>query len=153
VDNDDTTTINTKGLDQIIKALKHIPQIRVGILGAGARSGSELDNATLGAFHEFGTTTMPRRSFLKEPITDNLDKRLQESGALDKNTFKEVIKTGKLLDFAMKVAAIAEGIVVEAFHTNGFGKWKSWSGSYRSKTGNILVDTTQLKNSITSEVK
>ena len=152
--------LNTKGLEKIIKALKqNRAEIHVGVLKGGARaqkgkSKSTIDNAELGAIHEFGTSTIPARSFLRIPLAENLDKRLKSSGALDKETLKEVIQQGNVTPFLKKIAIVAEEIVSDAFATAGFGKWPAWKKSgYTNNAGMLLVDTGQLRNSITSEVK
>lgn len=152
---DDETTINTRGLDQILKALKMKPPVaRVGILGSSPREGGKSTNAEIGAAHEFGTTKIPQRSFLRIPIADHLDKEMQNSGYLDKETLKEVIKTASVIPWLKGIAKIAEKIVQGAFDTGGYGKWEKWKNSgYQNNTGMLLVDTQQLRESITSEVK
>jgi hypothetical protein len=152
----DTVTMNVKGLDQILKALRaRAPQARVGILGStNPRTGKQNSNATIGAAHEFGTTQIPQRSFLRVPISENLEKRLESSGALDKETIKEVIKSGTVIPWMQKITVLAEQIVLDAFSSGGFGKWPAWKNpKYKNNTGQLLLDTTQLRNSITSEVK
>lgn len=145
------TTLNTKGLENVLKMFKSKAIVKVGIIGKDNRSDG-LTNSAIGAMHEFGTTKMPKRSFLKEPIADNLDKQLKETGLLNKNTMKTVIKNSSPVDVLKKVGIIAEGIVAEAFATNGYGKWAPWKEGYSNNTGNILVDTQQLRNSISSVV-
>lgn len=159
----DAFTINVKGLDQLLKALKAEPPIaRIGILGTSghreAKPGEKLapTNAEIGAAHEFGSPArgLPQRSFLRMPITDRLEKEMEASGALDKDTLASVIEKGSVLPWIKKVAVTAEGIVADAFASGGFGKWPAWkSSNYSNKAGQLLVDTQQLRNSITSEVK
>lgn len=155
---EDETTLVTKGLDALITALKvEPPRARVGILGdktlrKNATKGAAANNATIGAAHEFGTSKLPQRSFLRVPITDNLAKKMESSGALDKDVLAEVIREKSLLSWMKKVAVLAEGIVLEAFDTGGFGKWKP-SDMTKKKLQQTLVETQQLRNSITSEVK
>lgn len=155
----DTVELKTPGLDKLLKALKtKPPQTRVGILGdktvRGKDSGPNAGrtNAEVGAAHEFGTTTLPQRSFLRIPISENLQKEMEKSGALDKDALNEVIKSGTLVPWMKKVAVIAEGIVADAFDTGGFGKWQP-SDMTRKKNHQTLIETQQLRNSITSEVK
>lgn len=154
----ETVELKMDGLEKLIKALKKKPPLaRVGILGGKATRGaglskSAVNNAEVGAFHEFGTSKLPQRSFLRIPISDNLDKRLQSSGALDKNVLQEVIASGTVIPWLKKVAVIAEGIVADAFDSGGFGKWQP-SDMSRKDNHQTLVETTQLRNSITSEVK
>lgn len=169
--------LNTKTLDQLIKALKaSMPKARVGILGAKtARDGQQHKgpaksvnadrkalegrwnfntNAAVGAAHEFGSKTLPQRSFLRVPISEHLEKKMESSGAFDKNALKLVVKQGSLTPWLKKIAVLAEGIVAEAFETGGFGKWPQWKDpNYKNDGGRILVDTRQLAESITSEVR
>lgn len=148
-------TIDTKGLDQILKALKAKPPVaRVGILGGANSRKDGQSNATIGAAHEYGTTKIPQRSFLRIPISENLEKRMQSSNLLNQEVLKAVIKEGSVLPWITKVAIIAENIVLDAFSSSGFGKWAPWKNpSYTNNTGMLLVDTQQLRNSITYEVK
>lgn len=150
------TTLDTSGLDHLIKAFSgKLPQAKVGILGGkNIRSNGEArSNATLGAKHEFGLDNMPVRSFLRVPIAEHMQKALEKSGAFNKDTLKKVVATGSIESWVKLSALIAEGIVAEGFNTGGYGKWPAWRNGYTSRTGDILVDTQQLRNSITSEVK
>jgi phage gpG-like protein len=161
--NDDTCTLNVKGLDQLLKALKAAPPVcRVGVLGEGnSRQPKEGEkhiptNSEVGAVHEFGSPArgIPVRSFLRIPISGNLTKYLSDNGTLNKQTMKAVIKSGSVLPWMERVAATALTIVKDAFATQGFGKWPAWKDSNYSNNANmVLVDTTQLRDSITSEVK
>lgn len=154
---EDDTTLEVKGLDQLLKSLKaKPPTCRVGVLGdKDARTDAKSpSNATIGAAHEYGTVDMPQRSFLRVPLTDHLTKSIEQSGALDKDVLKEVIKQGTVIPWMLKIAKLAELIVAEAFDSDGFGKWAKWKNkNYTNQTSQILVDTQQLRNSITSEVK
>lgn len=153
---EDDTTLNVEGLDHLLKALKAKPPIvRVGILGdKNARSGKSHSNATVGAAHEFGTTKIPQRSFLRIPLTEKLQSYMESSGALDKATMAEVIRQGSVVPWLRKIAILSEKIVADAFATGGFGKWQSWKNpNYQNNTGQLLIDSQQLRNSITSEVK
>lgn len=156
---DEAFTLNTKNLDAVLKALKeNMSRARVGILGdkTNRTSGGKQapTNATIGAYHEFGTDKMPQRSFLRVPIAENLQKNLESSGAFGKDEMMQVAKSGTMLPWLLKISAIAEKIVGDAFDTGGFGKWPKWkTKGYENNTGMLLVDTQQLRNSITSEVK
>lgn len=153
---EDTVYLNTKNLDGLIKALKeNMSRARVGILGAKTnRKDPGATNAGIGAIHEFGSSKMPMRSFLRVPIADNLQKRLEDTGALDKDVLNDVVKQGTVVPWLKKIAVLAEGIVAEAFASRGFGKWPAWrTPGYKNRDNRILVDTGQLRDSITSEVK
>jgi hypothetical protein len=144
------------GLKRLFKALKDKPPIaRVGILGNSAARSNEGDgpnNATIGAYHEFGTSSLPVRSFLRVPITENLQKAMDNSGAFTPEAFSQVMKQKSLRPWVEKLAILAEGIVADAFDTGGFGKWPASDMRYK-KVRQTLVETQQLRNSITSEVK
>lgn len=153
----DDTTLNVDGLDKLIRALKkEPPKTRVGVLGSKtvrtSQEGASPSNAEIGAAHEFGTTTLPQRSFLRIPISENLQKYMEKSGAFTKEAIQQVLADGSLVPYMKKVATIAEAIVAEAFNTGGFGKWKP-SKMDSKKVKQTLVETQQLRNSITSEVK
>lgn len=154
-------TIELKGLDQLLKALKaKPPQIKIGVLGNTSRAPKHGDkkipsNATIAAVHEFGAPgrNIPQRSFLRIPITENLNKELAKSGLINEDHLKEVIKQGSILPWAESVAVVALGIVDDAFETQGNGKWPGWSNpNYTNEGGTLLVDTGQLRQSITKEV-
>src|SRR4051812_24455481 len=151
----DTVELNLRGLDKFIKSLKgDLPTVRIGILGNGtARRGDKQSNAEIGYKHEFGASGMPMRSFLRVPLTDHMQEYLDKAGAFDPDAFKNVIKTGSIKIWVQKIAVIAEQIVQDGFASGGFGKWAAWKPGYQNRTGQILVDSQQLRNSITSEVK
>lgn len=152
---DNTVYVNTKGLDQFLKLLKVKPPVaRVGILGDKNLRTSEgvKSNAEIGARHEFGSGKLPIRSFLRAPISDKMQSYLESSNAFDPQALSKVIKTGSLLEWTRKLGILAESIVSDAFATGGFGKWKP-SNMARKKVHQTLVETNQLRESITSEVK
>lgn len=149
------TKLQTKELDRLLRTLK-APNatIRVGILGSkDSRSGKENSNASVGAAHELGTSKMPKRSFLETPLRDNLSRYLKKSGLFTEDLLKKALADGKVLPLLKAVGVAAEAVVQDAFATGGFGKWAPWKGSYTSKTGQILVNSQQLRTSITSDVK
>ncbi len=150
--------LNIDGLDKLLKALKAKPPVaRVGILG-GKNQRTETGhgqagqtNAEIGASHEFGTSKLPQRSFLRIPISDNLQKYMEQSGALDKETLKAVVASGTVVPWVKTVAVLAERIVADAFDSGGFGKWRP-SNMAHKKVQQTLIESQQLRNSITSEV-
>lgn len=130
-----------------------LPIVRVGIIGNKPRKGgTKLTNADIGARHEFGADGMPVRSFLRVPVAEHLQQYLDEAGAFDERALAEAVKTGGLLLFMKKVGVVAEAIIADGFDSGGFGKWKP-SNMAHKKVQMTLVETQQLRNSITSEVK
>ena len=154
---ENTIQIDVAGLDKLIRIFKQrMPTAKVGILGRTANRKGETSgptNADIGAALEFGSSKVPQRSFLRMPLNTYLNEYLEKSKAFDEKTLKEVMKYGNILSWMTKIAVVAEAVVIDAFNSAGFGKWAPWSQNYHNKTGTILVDTTQLRGSITSEVK
>lgn len=152
---DEDVELNTRGLDSLLKAMKgQEVTAKVGILGSdNVRSGKGSNsNAVVGAAHEFGTTTLPQRSFLRVPISENLGSALENANAFDKDTLDRVVKEGSMKGWVEKVAILAVSIVNGAFNSSGYGKWRP-SIMTRKKTKQTLVETGQLRDSITYEVK
>jgi phage gpG-like protein len=155
---DDTIELKTTGLDKLITALKGEPVVvKVGILGqknvrSAKSNGGSTSNAVIGAAHEFGTSNLPQRSFLRQPISEQLPKKLEEAGALDKDVLATILRTGSFKNWIEKIAIMAVSVVQEAFDTQGFGKWKRSNMSVKS-TKQTLVETGQLRDSITYEVR
>lgn len=145
-------TYKDHGLKNLIKALKEdVPMAHVGVLGSKNARRDGNTNAAIGYKHEFGID-VPRRSWLREPITANLEKYLEEAGAFDEDTMKMVLKTGSLKFFITKIGIVAERIVADGFETGGFGKWQPSNMRFK-KNHQTLVETQQLRNAVTSEVK
>ena len=152
---DDSMTIDLRGLENLMKALKaKPPTCRVGILGGGTHSskgGKSVSNAQVGSWHEFGTSKLPVRSFLRLPVSALLEKRLEASGAFDKNVLAQVVASGTVVPWMQKVAAAAEEIVLGAFDSGGYGTWVPSDMSHKDNA-QTLIETGQLRNSISSEV-
>lgn len=149
----DDVEFSDRGLKQLIKALKDQNlTIEIGILGdKNARSDSN-SNAEIGAKHEFGNEGMPQRSFLRMPLIDNMQKYLDNAEMNDPDAIKKMIKQGRFIEWAKKIGILAEAIISDGFNTGGFGKWKPSNMKYK-KNHQTLVETQQLRNSITSRVK
>lgn len=150
----DDVEYNVKGLENFLKALKEKPPVaRIGVLSDGKRKDGA-SNVEIGVKHEFGSDGMPVRSFLRMPISDNMQKYLDESGVINPAVIDKFIQNGSLKEFVSVIGEIGFTIVQDAFQSNGFGKWPAWkTPGYTSRTGLILVDTQQLRDSIQMDVK
>lgn len=172
--------LNMKPLEDLIKALnEQAPSVRVGILGGTTQRSPEgtkfrsqaavktilpmgdvklpklnndKTNAEIGLEHEFGTETLPRRSFLRFPIMMQMQKYLDESNFFGSDSLKIVLNEKSLRSWVAKIGIVAENVVGDAFETGGFGLWKP-SIMTGKKIQQTLVETTQLRDSIHSEVK
>lgn len=148
--------IYTKNLDVLIGVFRNqLTAVRVGILGdktnrPGAKGGPT--NAEIGAKYEFSNGSTAGGSFLRVPISDHLDKELQSAGAMSEEVWKQIIKDKSVAVLMKKIGILCEGIVAGAFDSGGYGKWKP-SDMRHKKNKQTLVETTQLRNSITSDIK
>ena len=153
-------TIDVKGLGMLLKAIKGVavPKARVGILGDKnqRKDGDPLTNSEIGAIHEYGSPAqgISQRSFLRMPLFTRLEKDMGKAGAFKEEELKAVIKKGTVFPWLKKITVMAEGIVRESFDSQGYGTWPDWKNpKYTNNTGKVLLDTQQLRESITSECK
>ncbi len=119
-------------------------RVRVGI--------DDGDEATVGMAHEFGTSTIPQRSFLRMPLTMFLEKRLAARSDFNDDAMKEVIKTQKFGPWLKKIAQTSLEVIDESFSTGGWGSWVPDKPSDHKKTDQILVETGKLRGSIKTEI-
>ena len=153
----DACSVDIRGLDALLKALKvNLPVARVGILGdKNARKEGTSTNAEVGAAHEFGAPArnLPVRSFLRMPIANNLNKKLEASQMFDKEVLADVIKSGTIRPWIEKVAILGQACSLESFDEEGPG-WAKWKNpDYTNNANKILDDTGQLKNSVTWDIE
>lgn len=144
-----------KGLDELLKNVSTKLVAKVGIFGdKNQRDEGELTNADIGAIHEFGSFSkgIPRRSFLKDPITHKRKELLKKAKEIiDANIDKE---NGDEKIFEL-IGIYGESIVQEAFETGGFGMWEAISDKTATKKGSsqILIDSSQLRRAIISKTE
>lgn len=149
-------------------------RVRVGILGshvdrgmdeAGRKKGYEqrfdrdfneepLTNPEIGAIHEFGRVgdnPLPARSFLRMPLQTKL---VGEVDKIGKKVFQHLIIKKDVRTALKALGVVAENVIQAAFATGGFGLWKKLSAYTirKKKSSAILIDTAQLRKSITSAV-
>lgn len=149
----DDNELDMRKLEKLIRALKkgQLRTIKIGIFGSSQRRDGK-SNALIGAIHEFGSSKSPQRSFLRQPIQDHLEKELESNGAFDPATLQQVVGEGSTLPWFKKIALTAEAIVAEAFSSGGYGKWVP-SNMAHKKNHQTLVETQQLRNSVTTVIK
>lgn len=135
-------SLNLKPLQEFYAAsLRDIPNSygKVGIIGKKASEVHEggMTNVSIGVTHEFGSLSknIPRRSFIKDTLLIVKKKALI---ADFENILQQVIKQsfnkGQAISFKQAYARAirlitlkAESYVIEAFETQGFGRWKPLS--------------------------
>lgn len=161
------TSVNVKGarvevdlerLSEIRKTLRSPLAARVGILGAKtnrAKSGP-MTNAAIGAIHEFGSPSrnIPRRSFLKDTFALQGKKLLGIKAELWKWFSGGKATPERLRQTYAALGHRGEVLVQEAFETGGSGRWATLKPATIRRKGSsaILIDTAQLRRSITSDV-
>lgn len=143
------------GLRELLDILEGnivLPSAKVGILGASNSRPDDdgLSNAQVGFYHEFGIGDK-NRSFLRMPLVMNLNRELSKAGIFKQEVIEKLLSEKDGLTFVRKIGVVAEGIVLDAFHTGGFGAWKP-SNMAHKKNKQTLVESTQLRDSITYEV-
>lgn len=145
--------LDIKGLESISKELKTNAYVKIGILGNKNSRAGKNNNASIGLTQEFGSASknIPERSFLRMPLKEKMPKRLSEIG---KEAMLGIAKKNIVL-FLKKLGVLGEEIIQMAFDTGGFGKWANLTERTIKIKGfdTRLVETTQLRKSITSEVK
>lgn len=129
-------------------------RVHVGVLGGfDARKEEGIGNAGLGAVHEFGVVSkgIPSRSFLRMPVLNELPAALKVT---DRALWHKVIVKQGILGALALLGAYALDVIHLAFETGGFGFWQSLKPRTVRRKGSsaILIDTAQLRQSITAEV-
>lgn len=162
-------TFNMEGLETIQRELKKNLAVRVGILGnktnrsqtsrpisgsPAKRTGktSDMSNADIGLVHEKGSKSgnIPRRSFLEMPLA----LKFNDAFKAQSQFFFQALSKGTIKQFLKKVGILGENVVQSAFESDGFGRWPKLKQSTIRRKGSsaILIDSAQLRGSITSDV-
>jgi hypothetical protein len=162
-----------KGLNANLERYRNA-RVKVGILAnhATREEGSAIDNPSLGLAHEFGVASqnLPSRSFIRMPLMVELPKKMQQVGP---KIWEALISQKGIKGALEQLGAAAVQTIEMAFRTGGFGRWQQWSVAYARrrelksrkayrgrlmdfigpiKPGSILIDTGQLRRSISFAV-
>ena len=147
--------IDMTGLKNLLKGIEEKRIVRVGVLGnktARSDKSSGPSNADIGLAHEKGVKAknLPRRSWLQNPLEDHLPEYFKKLGT--KTLALILVQQG--ITAYQELGLICEQIILKGFETGGYGKWKPLKPATIARKGSntILVDTAQLKKSITSAV-
>ena len=136
------------GVEGLLKRVKTPGTVDVGIIDAGKYADGDITVAGIGFAHEFGTSTIPERSFMRSTIKE----KKKEIVDLQKKLLKKVQSGEMDINKALGlVGAFAAGLISQKIVSI---KSPPNSAATIKKKGssNPLVDTGQLKNSITWEV-
>jgi phage gpG-like protein len=144
---------NLDPLHKFVNEINSKKKVRVGIFGDkdGRQKGAET-NASLGAIHEFGSISggIPARSFLRMPIHMKAKEIIQNTGM----AMGALLKEGGMKTILQRLGTACEAVVLQAFDSRGFGKWKANAPATirRKKSSAPLIDTGQLRRAIASKV-
>lgn len=161
-------TANLDGLEKFRREIGNSFVARVGIIGSQASQSHQLEkhgykenraqgetitNAELGLIQMYGSITnnIPPRDFLVMPIEM---KRRELIKVLASSQSRTAFAKGNFKGIFAIMGAAAEGFIMEAFATGGFGSWApNKSSTVRQKRSSApLIDTGELRKSISSDV-
>lgn len=112
----------------------------------------EKTNAEIGLVHEMGSLSqhIPRRSFLEMPLTLKMPEYYKKFG----DQLLKAIDEGNIKPVFINLGIKGEQVVQLAFASRGFGIWdpNAESTVKRKGSNSPLIDTAQLRRSITSDV-
>lgn len=98
-------------------------RVQVGIFGDkdARKEGAGPTNAEIGFIHEMGSHAhgIPRRSFLWDTFTFHGEQLMKTLKPVTETLFKK----GKVDEYLKEVGIACTNLVVEAFHTGGWGAW------------------------------
>ena len=144
-------TLNFDGLDKLKAAFDKGQTVKVGILAAKNARKEAAGNAEIGVFHEFGSiaNNVPARSWLRMPI-----ERPELKTFIASDKIKALVSDLKIEEALTLIGLKAEEIINGAFTSGGFGTWAALKPATirAKKSSRVLVDTSQLRRSVTSEV-
>ncbi len=140
--------MNLLPLEKLLKGIKNIPKVTIGIV-------DDSRNATVGAYHEFGTSRLPARSFLRVPLMTMMKKKIDDDLKFSRDELDAMVKEGNLKILSQEIGQLALEVVHEAFDTNGFGQWPPDKPSTieHKHSDQVLVETGQLRDSISVVVQ
>lgn len=141
-------TKNNGGVQALLERVKTPGTVDVGIIDAGDHPSGDITVAGIGFAHEFGTATLPERSFIRATI----QKEKKAIVALQKKLMKQI--TAGEMKIEQALGLIGEFVADKIRQRIVSLKSPPNTPETIAKKGssNPLIDTGQLKNSITYEV-
>lgn len=140
---------NGKGIKALLKRLDD-GYVNVGILaGTGQHEGSDLTVAQIGFWNEYGTVTIPERSFIRSTING----QAKDIKAISQAQLKKVINGQTTSAKALGILGAYTAGLIQAKFTNNDWAPNTSRTEMRKGSSNPLIDTGQLRQSISYEVK
>lgn len=140
---------NGEGIKALLKRLDD-GHVNVGILAkTGKHEDSDLTVAQIGFWNEFGTVVIPERSFIRSTING----QAKDIKAVSRSQLKKVINGQTTTEKALGIlGAFTAGLIQERFTNNDWAPNTTRTQNRKGST-NPLIDTGQLRQSISYEVK
>jgi phage gpG-like protein len=136
------------GVEALKTRVKTPGTVDVGIIDAGEHPSGDITVAGIGFVHEFGTAIIPERSFIRSTIQDKKKELIEFQRKLLKNIIAGKMEVNQALGLIGEFMADAITQKIVAIQTPP----NEPATIARKGSSNPLVDTGQLKNSITYEV-
>lgn len=155
--------IDITKLNKLVKNTKYLNEhiVKVGVLGGSYKQNKQhkikLDHklnktiASIGLIQELGSITLkiPARSFIKEPLNDNLTKKIKELSNINNKLYRLLLNNpNKLLDV---LGLMGKNIIQDSFIHNDWLP-NSPITIQKKKSSKPLIDTGLLRKSIDYEV-
>lgn len=144
-------SINTSGLDKILKDLKAKKSVQVGVFKTAVYPDGK-SVAEVAVQNEYGVKSkrIPARSFIKMPLE-------HEAKLITSNVNKAATKdleNGNIDIIYKKIGMACESAIQKAFESRGFGLWLDNSPVTIEKKGSSspLIDIGVMRRSVTSRV-
>lgn len=140
-----------KFIDQLLAALRDAPVVAVGIQGSHAaapKAGEGLTTADVAAINEFGMG-VPERPFMRQTF----EQRRGDLQKLGRGLGKRILDGQMDVERALKVVGVAAVGYVRATIDSGVPPPNAPSTIKQKGSSKQLIDTGQLKGSITAEVR
>ncbi len=136
------------GVKGIKKRIKDAGTVDVGIIDAGKHTGEESTVAEVAFYNEFGTSNIPERSFIRSTIKE----KKKEIIALQKKLVGKILKGELTNDKALGYIGIFVADEIKKKIVKLRNPANAPSTVEAKGSNNPLVDTVQLRNSVTYEV-
>jgi len=136
------------GIEAVLKRVKTPGTVDVGIIDAGKHPSGDITVAGIGYAHEYGTATLPERSFMRSTI----QKKKKEIIALQKKLLSQIIKKAMKVETGLGLLGefMADAITQKIVSISSPPNTPETIAAKGSS--NPLIDEGHLKNSITYEV-
>jgi hypothetical protein len=140
-----------KKIEQDLRRISKKPYVDVGVIGnkgAAVHKGTKATNAEIASWMEFGTETVPARSFIRGTI----DARANEIYRLIKKLLRDSVLGKRPALDGLKILGLSVVGMIQQFISDGIDPPNSPATIKAKGSSTPLIDTGQMRQSINSEV-